>query len=109
MTSEEMNLCVEIGKTMEQLQFHEHSVVQVKSHPMYLQAFGQQPTVQRTFLTMMLHGILLKPQEITPSQIRLALNIATDVRAWLDDIRLVVLPFLKENEEKFFGVQQYAV
>jgi hypothetical protein len=44
----------------------------------------------------------MRGEGIAPNQIRLALTSGNDYIDWLQDIKIVILPFLKENEEKFF-------
>jgi len=97
-----INLCTIIISEMERLQFNPNSVHAIKSSQHYIDAYDKNNQLQRTMLTMLFYGILVDSEHIVPSQIRLALNIATDVNGWLDDIRIVILPFLKENEDKFF-------
>jgi len=102
MIDNNMNLCSIIISEMEKLNFKESSVNIIKEHKQFKDAFNKENSLQRTMLTMMFYGILVDSGHIVPSQIRLALNIAADINGWLDDIRLVILPFMKENEDKFF-------
>ena len=97
-----LNLCTELVKEMERLNFSEASIAQIKSNPHYVEAFNKPDMVQRSMLTMTLYGILLGRNIPAPAHIRLALNTSKDVVGWLDDMKLVILPFLKENEEAFF-------
>lgn len=103
MENVEINLCTEITNEMVRLGFKESSVSSVKSKQQYIDAFNQQNPIQRTLLTMIFYNIFIEASFTVPSQIRLALNIANDVPSWVDDIKLVILPFLLENEAAFFG------
>lgn len=99
---QELNLCEELIKEMVKLEFSEESITYVRSQSGYAEAWNKEERIQKSMLIMTLYGILVQSESVVPSQIRLALNIANDVIAWLDDIRLVILPFMKANEDKFF-------
>ena len=105
---QELNLCEELIKEMMKLEFSEESIAYVRSQSGYTEAWNKDERTQKTMLTLTLFNILMQGESIVPSQIRLALNIASDVVAWLDDIKLVILPWLKANEEKFFPVMTSA-
>lgn len=68
-----------------------------KSASNFRRAVGQPEVVQRTYLTLMLNDWLLRSKTTVPSDVRLSLTMAPDVRSWMDDIRLVVIPYLKAN------------
>ena len=103
----ELNLCEELIKEMVKLEFSEVSINWMRSQSGYAEAWNKEERIQKSLLTMTLFNLLMQSESVVPSQIRLALNIASDVVAWLDDIKLAVLPFMKANEEKFFPVVNY--
>jgi len=96
------NLCDEIIKEMRNLQFNESNIDLLKNSPRFIDAYDKEHVLQKTMLTMIFHNLLLNGKTIVPSNIRLSLNIATSVFGWLEDIKLVILPFLRLNEDKFF-------
>lgn len=96
------NLCSEIVSEMERLQFQQSSVNAVKATSQFIDAYDKNNALQRTMLTMVFYNVLISGTHTAPAQIRMALNLAMDVPGWWDDMRLVILPFLKANEEKFF-------
>jgi hypothetical protein len=98
----ETNICANVVTEMERLGFQQASVNAVKAQPQFSEAYDKQNQLQKTMLTMLFYNILINGTHIAPSQIRLALNVATDIVGWWDDMRLVILPFLKENEAMFF-------
>lgn len=97
-----LDLTQEITKEMQKLQFSEKSIAVIHNHKFYSLAQSQDLQQQRLTLAMLFYELLTEPDVPAPSQIRLALNIAVNPVAWIDDMRLVVLPFLKNNEDKFF-------
>lgn len=99
----QINLCDELVKEMRKLQFNEASIEVIKSDGKFIEAYDKQPIIQKTILTMLLYNVLMNSNTIVPSQIRIALNASNDVIGWLDDIKLVILGFLKVNEETFFS------
>lgn len=99
----EIDLCQVMIEEMRKLEFSERSIAIVQSAPQFQQALGQPDTYQRTYLTMLINRIFTMGPWVVPSEIRLSLNIATDCYGWSDDLKLVLLPFLKANEESFFA------
>lgn len=99
---EELNLCKSIIAEMVALGFKQASITYVTSSKLFIGAKEESDVKQRSMLTLALYNVLINSDEIVPSRIRLALNMAGDVTSWLDDIRLVILPFLRVNEDKFF-------
>lgn len=97
-----INYCASVVVEMERLGFKQSSVNHVKAQSQFIDGYDKNDQLQRTMLTMLFFNILISGKHTAPAQIRLALNIATDVAGWWDDMRLVILPFLKENEELFF-------
>lgn len=98
------NFCSGVVAEMERLEFRVSSVNAVKAQPQFSEAFDKNEQLQRTMLTMLFYNLLISGQTPAPAHIRLALNVATDVNGWWDDMRLVILPFLKQNEDFFFPV-----
>ncbi|QXN70410.1 hypothetical protein AGENTSMITH_4 [Bacillus phage vB_BspM_AgentSmith] len=89
---------------MRRMGFKEESIQKVTGNGNFAMAYDKAMNVQRTYLTMLFHGLFMNStkESAVPKQIRMALNIANGSEGWLDDVKLVILPFLKENEEYFF-------
>lgn len=104
MVDVDINLCSIVVEEMRRMGFQELSVSKVTNDSNFNMAYDKNMNVQRTYLTMLFHSIFINSskESAVPKQIRMALNIANGSEAWLDDIKLVILPFLKENEEYFF-------
>lgn len=98
----DLNLCTELVKEMERLGFEEKSIMVVKTSRHFIEAFDKPQPVQKTMLTMVLYNILLGKSAAAPAHVRLALSTSNDSTGWLDDMKLAILPFLKNNEESFF-------
>lgn len=98
-----LNLCSIVEQEMRKLEFKDSSVKIIKANSLYLQAYDKKDALQVTMLTMMFYSILNHNTIIAPRNIRLALNISNGVSGWVDDLKLVILPFLKENESLFFS------
>lgn len=99
----EIDLCDIMLKEMRKLEFSERSIAIVENSPQFKQALGQPDNYQRTYLTVLINHIFTMGPWVVPAEIRLSLNIATDCYGWSDDLKLVLLPFLKANEESFFA------
>lgn len=96
------NFCSEVVSEMERIGFQQSSVNAVKATQQFIDGYDKNNVLQKTMLTMLFYNILISGTHTAPSHIRLALNVAGDVNGWWDDMRLVILPFLKENEHLFF-------
>ena len=102
MTDIATNYCADVVTEMERIGFKQSSVNTVKSTQQFIDAYDKNDQLQRTMLTMLFFNILIGSHPPAPAHIRMTLNLALDVAGWWDDMRLVILPFLKANEEKFF-------
>ena len=100
----DINVCEEILRDMRNLEFNESSIELIKRDPRFIEAYSKENVLQKTMLTMVFYNVLMNGNSVVPSQIRLGLNIATSVEGWLEDMKLVVLPFLKVNEDVFFKI-----
>lgn len=97
-----VNLCEILVREMKSLEFSQRSIDCVKETVMFRQAESLEPVMQRSNLTMVINSIFNKGPSVVPYQIRLGLCMSTDVFGWITDLKLLLLPFLKANEESFF-------
>ena len=97
----ELDLCEEVVSEMVRLGFKESSVSRVRDDSRTMDARGKSSVYQRTALTVVLYNVLLGGVDV-PRGVRMGLNVATTVEGWLDDQKLTILPFLKNNEDMFF-------
>lgn len=102
MISEEPDLCRVIIQEMSRLEFSQRSIDTVTGSRYFQNAIGLDPLSQKTQLTVLINHIFTMGPSVVPYQIRLGLCMATDTIAWITDLKLTLLPFLKENEDAFF-------
>lgn len=96
-----LNICQEILNEVKRLGLDESKISIIQNNPIFIDAFDKHYGLQRTMLTTLLFKILLSGNFNVPGNIRLALNSANDILSWLDDIKLTILPFIKENQDNF--------
>jgi len=106
MEIDNLNLCNEIIGEMERLEFDKSSIDFVKANPQFVDAYNKNEVLQKTMLIMVFYGIIINASIPTPTNVRLALNIAPDVKGWLDDMKIAILPWLKGNQASYFNAQQ---
>lgn len=99
---ENVNLCEEVVKEAERLGLKQAGLEAIRTNPTFVQAYDKNTGFQRSMLTTMLFRMLLSGNFQPPAQIRIALNSANDNNSWLDDIKIVILPFVKANEDSYF-------
>lgn len=99
---ENLNLCEEVLKEAQRLCLKQTGLNAIQSNPTFIEAFDKNIGFQRSMLTTMLFKILVSANFQPPAQIRIALNSANDTNSWLDDIKIVILPFIKANEDNYF-------
>ena len=98
-----MDLCSEIVNEMNKLEFNRVAIDTITSDIRFIQALPESEHMQKTLLTMVFFNVLMKSSVIVPPvRVRLALNSGTTSFSWLEDIKLVILPWLKFNEETYF-------
>jgi hypothetical protein len=102
MYNDNLNLCDEILNEMVKLQFNTSSIEYIRNNSRVIECNNGNAAFQRTVLITVFYNIFMEGKETVPSQIRISLNISNNPEGWLDDMKLVILPFLKINEDKFF-------
>lgn len=101
--TEEINLCQSLLDEMSKLEFKPSALATIQNNHYFTRAFNEQAHVQRPFLVLLINSIFIQGPEVVPSNIRVALNMAHDHMGWLNDLKLVLLPFLKANQDNFFA------
>lgn len=110
MQSVDYSVTDELCKTMKHLEFPEPHYQAIVNSVMFTQASEMDSVqMQRVILTGFFTQVLLSGNPVPPVEIRLHLNAANDTLSWLDDIRLVILPFIKENLDKFLCFSQIGI
>lgn len=97
-----INFCEEVLKEAQKLGLKQIGLDAIKSNPMFILAFDKSNWFQRSILTTIFFRILISSTFQPPAQIRIALNSANDNISWLNDIKLVIIPFLVINQDKYF-------
>lgn len=98
----DINFCEEIIKEAQKLGLKQTGLDAIKSNPLFIEAFDKNMGFQRSMLTTMLFRILISSNFQPPAQIRIALNSANDNYSWLDDIKIVIIPFIVQNQDSYF-------
>lgn len=97
-----INLCKEIIKEAQKLGLKQSSLEYIQTNQTFIDAYDKNMAFQRAALTTLLFRILISGNFQPPPQIRIALNSANDHISWLDDIKIVVIPFIVENQDNIF-------
>lgn len=99
---ENLNLCEEVIKEAQRLCLKQSGLDAIKTNQTFIEAYDKNIGFQRSMLTTVLFKILVSANFQPPAQIRIALNSASDSYSWLDDIKIVILPFIVANQDSFF-------
>lgn len=97
-----LNLCEKVVKEMQKVGIKPENIARIQNNEFFKEAYDKPNSVQKAFLTHILHSILVDGPEIVPGSIRLALDTEQESLVWLEKVILTIIPFLKENEDKFF-------
>ena len=98
-----VNLCEEILKEAQRLGLKQSGLEAIQTNQTFIDAYDKHMAFQRAALTTLLFRVLLSSSFQPPAQIRIALNSANDHISWLDDIKIVILPFIVENQDAYFA------
>lgn len=101
---ENINLVEEIIKEMQKLEFSPSSIEYFKKSEVYMYYYDQVESVQRVALSLYFYRMLIYSNIKLPNEVRMAINSSQDALQWLDDFRLVILPYLKIYEKEFFPI-----
>ena len=99
-----LNLVEEIVKEMQKLEFNPSSIEHFKNSEVYKFYYNQVENVQRVALSLYFYRMLVYSDVKLPNEVRMAINSSQDALQWLDDFRLVILPYLKIYEKEFFPI-----
>jgi hypothetical protein len=99
-----LNLVEEIVKEMQKLEFNPSSIEYFKNSEVYRFYYDQVENVQRVALSLYFYRMLVYSDVKLPNEVRMAINSSQDALQWLDDFRLVILPYLKIYEKEFFPI-----
>lgn len=102
MSDADINLCFEILNEVKKLEIKESGIQTIQNNKIFIEAYNQHYGLQRTMLTTLFFKILMSASFNVPPQIRIALNSANTTLSWLEDIKLVILPFIAVNQDLFF-------
>lgn len=97
----DLDLCKEVTNEMIKLDFNETLLTKIKNHPLFMDAYSQNTSMQKSLIAMVFYKVIMYSNMNVPKEIRIALNSSADNLGWLDDIKLVILPFIKANETAF--------
>ena len=97
-----VNLCEEIIKEAQRLGLKQSALQSIQTNQTFIDAYDKHMAFQRAALTTLLFRVLISGNFQPPAQIRIALNSANDNNSWLDDVKIVILPFIKANEDNYF-------
>lgn len=98
-----VNLCNEVIKEAQRLGLKQTALENIQTNQTFVEAYDKNMAFQRAALTTLLFRVLLSSTFQPPAQIRIALNSANDHISWLDDIKIVILPFIVENQDAYFA------
>ena len=98
-----VNLCNEVIKEAQRLGLKQSGLESIQTNQIFVDAYDKNMAMQRAALTTMFFRILLNATFQAPPQVRIALNSANDHISWLDDIKIVILPFIVENQDAYFA------
>lgn len=97
-----VNLCEEILKEARRLGLKQSGLEAIQTNQTFIDSYDQGMAFQRAAMTTLLFRVLLAGSFQPPAQIRIALNSANDSISWLDDVKIVILPFVVENQDSLF-------
>jgi len=89
----ELNLCDLLLDEMKKLEFSPICIEYIKHSQIFIDAYSKETVMQRSLLSVLLYKTMMYSNVTVPKEIRLALNMSNDNIGWLDDIKLVILPY----------------
>lgn len=101
--TQDVNLTAEVIRLFKQQEVSESIIYAITSHNQFTYAQDKPPQVQRALITSILFRLILSLNVPVPKEIRLSLNVATNTLGWLSDLNLVIVPFIKLNEQHYRG------
>lgn len=93
-----LDLCKELIFTMKDYEFQEKEIEKVTSNHLFIDALSKEPGLQKAILTLMLYRIVVYSKIEVTRNIKLALNATVGNLHWLDNIKLSVIPFIRDNK-----------
>jgi len=99
-----IDLSKEIQEQLTRYEFNSAQISYIINNPKFQNSIGKPYQIQMVLLTTLFYNIFINSSVMVPSSVRFALNAANDPISWLDDYKLVILPYIKDHSEQFFPV-----
>jgi hypothetical protein len=92
-----LDLCEELVKTLRQYEFTNEEIGKVTANPLFIDSINKEDKIQKAMLSLMLYRIAVYSNTDVSKNIKLALNATVSSLHWLDNVKLSVIPFIKNN------------
>ena len=99
--TQDLNLCNEVVKELIKIGVNETFINNFKTTELFISAYDKSPHVQKTILTMLFYKLIMYSNLKVDKNIRIALADKTEINSWLDDVKLVLIPFIRFNGATF--------
>ncbi len=99
-----VNFYDHILREMGLMGFRDSTINAVKNDQKLFSIKDESQSVQKVHFNIYFNRLFAYAPELPPSRIRMALNTTNTNDGWLDDMKLVILIFLKSNEDIFFPI-----
>ena len=93
-----LDLCKELIFTLQAYEFQPEEIERVTSNPLFIDALNKEDNMQKAILSLMLYRIVVYSTVEVTKNIKLALNATVGSLHWLDNLKLSVIPFIRDNK-----------
>lgn len=98
----QLSVCQAFVGIMLALNYKQESMSAIVNDRLFKAVLNDHPVKQRANLIVLLQRLFLSQEAQPPRNVTGCLAIAHDPAEWLNDMRLIVLPYIKANEETYF-------
>lgn len=91
----DVDICDEVKKQLIAFEFTEEEQCKILNSDLFIDAENKPSTQQKALITLLLHRVLMYGEKTPPNNIRLALNSSNSVIDWLDNVKLILFPYIK--------------
>lgn len=92
-----ISVCDEILKTMKRYEFTEEEITNFSTSALFIDSATKSPMMQKAMISLLFFRVITYAEVSPPQVVRLALAASDNLLEWLDNVKLIILPYIQST------------